>query len=187
MIKLDFQKDVAVDPDILDILWVKQPSLYMHYSEESARANDLVRRKKHELEVLDAKLDQKIRIRMEGEGKKTTEAGVKSMVIQDEERLKFLIEYNDAQYDADLYSSAVKAMEMKKVALQALVSLWAGSYFAGPSVPRNLGKEMRIQEEGTKKETDAVREAAGEKIVAEKSSEVIEPKRRERKNKEGMN
>lgn len=166
-----YQKDLMVDADMLDLLWVRQPHLFMKYSEASAEANDLVRKKKNDLEVMDAKLDQEIRISLEGEGKKITEGGVKALILADDRHNTALIEYNDALYRADLCSSAVKAVEQKKAALQALVQLCLSGYTAMPKVPRDIKSELRKFD---KKE---------EESMAEKKAEVQErASRRDRKN-----
>lgn len=172
MSTIDFQKDMKIDPETLDIDWIRHPAKYMHYSEESAKANDRVRRFKHDLEVIDARLDQEIRISMEGEGKKITEASIKNMTTADERHLKATLDYNDALHEADLYSAAVKAMDHKKTALQALVQLWAGSYFAGPKTPRDLRKEMNVQVEATQAQKADVQERAERRMRANKSEEV---------------
>lgn len=166
-----YQKDLYVDIDALDIIWVRHPSTFMRYSEASAEANDLVRKKKNDLEVIDAKLDQEIRISLEGEGKKITEGGVKALILADDRHNTALIEYNDALYRADLCSSAVRAMEHKKNSLQALVQLCLSGYSAMPKVPRDVKSELRKFD---KKE---------EETMAEKKAEVQErASRRDRKN-----
>jgi hypothetical protein len=166
-----YQKDLMVDADILDLLWLKQPQLHWKYSEASAEANDLVRKKKNDLEVLYARLDQEIRISLEGEGKKTTADSVKAAILCDERHIKAVIEYNDALYRADLCGSAVKAVEHKKSALQSMVQLCLSGYTAMPKVPRDIKSELRKFD---KKE---------EENMAEKKAEVQErASRRDRKN-----
>ena len=169
--KNDYQKDLMVDADMLDLLWVRQPHLFMKYSEASAEANDLVRKKKNDLEVIDAKIDQEIRISLEGEGKKITEGGVKALVLADDRHNTALIDYNDALHRSELCAAAVKAMEHKKSALQSLVQLCLSGYTAMPKVPRDIKSELRKFD---KKE---------EEVMAEKKAAVQErASRRDRKN-----
>jgi hypothetical protein len=173
----NYQKDLKIEVDALDIEWVRHPQKYMAYCEMSAQANDVVRRKKNDLEVIDAKIDKEIRESAEGSSSKLTADAIKNRIIADERHLTALMNYNDALYQAELLTSAVKAMDSKKVALQEAVRLWAGAYFAGPKVPRDLRKEVEkagtIEEDGLKKETEEVRERAAA--------------RRERKNKDEVN
>jgi len=170
--KNEYQKDLHVDSDILDILWVRQPHLYMKYSEAAAEANDVVRKKKNDLEVIDAKLDQEIRISLEGESKKITEGGVKALIMADDRHTKALIDYNDAIYQSELCQSAVKAMETKKHSLQALVQLCLSGYSAMPKVPRNVKEELK---KISKEE---------ELLVQEKKVEVQERASRRKRNEE---
>lgn len=152
---LNYQRDVKIEHDSLDLEWIRHPHKYMSYAEAAAKANDLVRKKKNDLEIIDAKIDKEVRESMEG---KITENAVKAKVIEDERHLKALIEYNDSLYQAELCASAVKAMEQKKAALQALVQLLSASYFAGPKVPRNLKEEVNIEEQGIEKVKGEARE-----------------------------
>jgi len=157
MSELNWQKDSQIEIDALDLEWVRHSHKYMLYSEAAARANDIVRQRKNDLEIVDAKLDQILRIEAEGTSKKLTADAIKASITANEEHIKALIAYNDALYQSDLCTSAVKAMDHKKAALQNLVQLWAGSYFAGPKQPRDLKKEIDIQQEGVQQEMDKVR------------------------------
>jgi hypothetical protein len=161
MSELNWQKDSQIEIDALDLEWVRHSHKYMLYSEAAARANDIVRKKKNDLEIVDAKLDQLLRIESEGSGKKLTADAIKALIITNDDHIKALVDYNDALYQADLCNSAVKAMDHKKSSLQNLVQLWAGSYFAGPKQPRDLKKEIDIQQEGVKAAIDEVREKIG--------------------------
>ena len=152
---LNYQRDVKIEQDALDLEWLKHPHRYMLYAEAAAKANDLVRKKKNDLEIIDAKIDKEVRESMEG---KVTENAVKAKVIEDDRHLKALIEYNDSLYQAELCASAVKAMDHKKAALQALVQLIAIGYTAAPKVPRNLKEEVNIEEQGIEKVKGEARE-----------------------------
>jgi len=164
MSELNYQRDLQIEVDALDLEWIRHSHKYMLYSEAAARANDIVRKRKNDLEITDAKLDQEIRVASEGEGKKMTADAIKAAILADDRHIKALIEYNDSLYQAELCTSAVKSMDHKKVALQSLVQLWAGSYFAGPKTPRNIKKEIDIEEEGFKKEKSEVQEKAVRRI-----------------------
>lgn len=164
MSELNYQRDLQIEIDALDLEWIRHSHKYMLYSEASARANDIVRKKKNDLEVTDAKLDQEIRIASEGEGKKMTADAIKATILADERHIKALIEYNDSLYQAELCASAVKAMDHKKTSLQNLVQLWAGSYYAGPKQPRDIKKELDMQQKGFEKEKSEVQEKAARRI-----------------------
>lgn len=133
----DYKKDLMIEPDALDIEWIEQPRLYMKWAEISAKAEDRVKLAKEALEVTDAKIDKEIR----SSGEKVTETQIKSKISLDERHQKALQDYNDALYKSNLYSSAVRAMEQRKNALENMVRLMIGQYFAGPKEPRELKKE----------------------------------------------
>lgn len=126
-----------IEPDALDIEWIEQPRLYMKWAEISAKAEDRVKLTKEALEVTDAKIDNEIR----SSGDKVTEVQIKAKISLDERHQKALQDYNDALYKSNLYSSAVRAMDHRKVALENMVRLMIGQYFAGPKDPRDLKKE----------------------------------------------
>lgn len=133
----DYKKDLMIEPDALDIEWIEQPRLYMKWAEISAKAEDRVKLTKEALEVTDAKIDNEIR----SSGDKVTEVQIKAKISLDERHQKALQDYNDALYKSNLYSSAVRAMDHRKVALENMVRLMIGQYFAGPKDPRDLKKE----------------------------------------------
>jgi hypothetical protein len=161
MSERNYQRDVQIEVNSLDLEWVRHPHKFMYYSETAAKANDIVRRMKNDLELIDAKLDKEFRESMEG---KVTEGAVKAKITEDERHLQALMNYNDSLYHAELCAAAVKAMEHKKVALQNLVQLLSASYFAGPKVPRDLKKEIKIEEEGIEKQKELAREAVAVRI-----------------------
>jgi hypothetical protein len=169
---LNYQKDVAIEINALDLEWIRHPSKYMHYAELSAKADDEVRRKKHNLEVTDAIIDKEIRVQSEGTKEKLTADAIKNKIISDSRHIEALMDYNDSLYQADICSSAVKAMDHKKNALQACVQLWAGSYFAGPKVPRDLKDISKIEEDGIEVEKNHVREMMKRRERKSKNEEV---------------
>ena len=143
----DYKKDLSIEPDALDIEWLEQPRLYMKWAEMSAKADDRAKLSKEALEVTDAKIDNEIR----SSGEKVTENQIKARIASDERHQKALQDYNDALYKSNLYSSAVKAMEHRKAALENMVRLMIGQYFAGPKDPRDLKREyIKAMEERDK-------------------------------------
>jgi len=164
MSELNFQRDTQIDPDYLDILWVRHPHLYMCYAEANAKANDIVRKKKNDLDLIDSKIDKELRELAEGTKEKLTVDAIKNKITSDTRHIEALMEYNDALYNSDICASAVKAMEHKKTALQALVQLFAAGYFAGPKVAHDLKKIMNIEEAGQAQEKDRVRENIGRRM-----------------------
>lgn len=137
---MDFDKDVSINPDALDIEWVQQAGLYMKYAESVADYDRIVRQKKESLDIVKATVDRELR---ESAEKKMTEAMVATAIPTDERYKAAYQEYSQALYDYSVAMGAVRAMDHKKQALENLVKLWQGGYFAGPREPRDLSDEMR--------------------------------------------
>ena len=143
---LDFDTDVGIDPDSLDIEWLRQATLYMRYATEAARRDAIVKRAKESLEVADAQIDREVR---RSADKRLTEAQVSAAVTLDARHQQAAEELTEALYQYNIVAAAVRAMDNKRSALENLVKLYAGSYFAGPREPRNLSEEYgkrRFQE-----------------------------------------
>jgi hypothetical protein len=132
-------QDLKVDPNALDIEWIRQPSLYYKYSTQAAEARKEMDASKIRLDVVLAQVQSKIRSNPDKYGlAKSTEAAIEAAVKQDPEVAKAQEDFLESKHNVALLESAVAALDQKKRALENLVSLHLGSYFAGPKVPREL-------------------------------------------------
>jgi hypothetical protein len=153
--ELNYEKDVSIDPQALDVEWVGQAALFMRYSEKLARARDAFDRAKELLDVTRAELAMDIRKNPAAYGiEKTTEGALnevitatlgigKTSTIRGTQSV--YQEANDAYIEiklqVELLTAVVKAMDQRKAALENLVRLHGQNYFAGPKEPRDLGME----------------------------------------------
>lgn len=141
----DYQADLQIDPEALDIEWMEQSQLFMKYADASAQARHDVDIAKEQLELAKSEADLDVRNNPEaytGSDKKPTESFITAIVTADatvREKQKAL---HAAKHTADILSLAVKAFEQRKSALENLVKLFGQSYFSGPIEPRNLGLEF---------------------------------------------
>ena len=135
----DYHEDLKIDTNNLDREWVDQAALFMKYSEAAAKARDNRDRTKDRLEVAKATADSDIRKYPAKYGlsvdKKPTEGAILSCVIGDANVMKLQDEYLTAQYEESLLSSAVRAMDQRKAALEGLVRLFGLSYWSRPNTP----------------------------------------------------
>lgn len=157
MADLNYERDVSIDPDALDVEWLRQPMNYLTYAQEAARLDSYVKSAKEAMEVMYAQLDRETRRLSE---KKLTEAQVEAAILIDEQYKQAQRTFNDALYDYNICIAAVKAMEHKRAALENLVKLYQGSYFAGPREPRNIGEEYSkkgFQQMGEERTRDHIR------------------------------
>lgn len=152
----DYQNDVKIDADALDIEWVRHPAKYMKWAERAAHADKNAKAKKEKLDLVYAKIDNELR---EVTEKKITEKMIESQIYLDERYKKASEEWREAIYDANVLQSAVRAMEQKKSALENLVKLWAGAYFSGPKSPRDIREEIDIKDKAESRNRERQREA----------------------------
>lgn len=156
----DYKDDVQIDIDSLDWEWLRQPSLYMKYAEKEAEKNKEVKQIKQQIEVRRAKLCRDI---LAANEKKPTDKVIESMIFEDAEYISLLDELNTANYEADILSSAVSALNQKKSALENLVKLWAGQYFAGPREPRDTANIPSIKDQALEAADKRQRQALNRK------------------------
>lgn len=139
---MNFEGDVSIDENALDIEWLKQPRLMLSYATEVAKCKRSVDLLKERLDVVSAELDKSIRENPDNYGlTKITEAVVQNNIKLQPEYERTYHELVDARYALEISLAAVRAIDQKKTALENLVRLYGQQYFAGPSVPRDLSAE----------------------------------------------
>lgn len=144
---LDYERDISIDPEALDVEWLSQPSLVLKYSQHSATMRKKLDEKKQELDIAKAEADKKIRTNPSKYGiEKITEGAVTAAILTEEDYREAYTEYLNAKYEADMASAAVSAFEHRKSALENLVRLFGQQYFAGPKMPHELGIEWEARE-----------------------------------------
>lgn len=148
--ELNYEQDVKIDEQALDIEWLEQAALFLKYARHAANMRKELDAAKENLDVIKAEADNYIRKNpAEFKIEKVTEAVVTSLILQDETVQKANKRFNDAKYELDMAQAAVSAMNQRKDALENLVKLHGQSYFAGPKVPRDLKWEREEKEKRT--------------------------------------
>ena len=59
---MNYEQDLAIDPDSLDTEWLEQPRLMLRYAKHASKMKMEVERAKERLDIIRAGLDKKIRI-----------------------------------------------------------------------------------------------------------------------------
>jgi len=145
MDKSQLEKDLTINPNLLDDEWVNFPSLVLNYSEQVVEAELALERVELKRDVLIAELDDAAR----NAGEKMTEARVKNWIIAqplyqqiEEERIK-------ARHELSLLKVAVKALDSKRKGLEKLVDLYLVNYYSEPkrSAVSEQFVESRVQAE----------------------------------------
>lgn len=150
---MNYEKDIYIDSEALDVEWLEQPRLMLNYSQHLAEQRKLLDESKQSLDVAKAEADKKIRTNPEKYGiEKITEAVVGNAILIEKGYQQAYTEYLEAKYETDMAQAAVSAFEQRKYALENLVKLFIAQYFAGPNVPRDLTKEWQKKQD--QKESD---------------------------------
>lgn len=155
----DYENEMRIDPDALDVEWLGHSSLTEKYGRLLADARFEVDVAKEDLDVVKAEVDGDIRenpLKYTGEDKKPTEAAISNLTtmhkrVRDAER-----RLAEAKRNAGYLQAAVNACDARKKALENLVHLLNQNYFAGPTEPRNLSGEATMREQARKKQRSRV-------------------------------
>ena len=168
MSERNYNDDVSINPDALDVEWTKQAQTFFKYAELTAKARDAMDRKKEKIDVLEATMGLKIRTNPASYGlEKITEGAVQSTILIDQNHIDAVAEWADLKYEYEVLIAAVRALDQKKSALENLVRLQGQNYFAGPSVPREIGKEW-VKETERAGARDKVKEKMNPQILGSK-------------------
>lgn len=156
MSTLNYEQDLSIDESALDLEWLGQASLMIRYTEASARARREVDRTKEKLSVKRAELDKKIRKNPDKyDIEKITESVISNTIIVQASYKLIQDELIDAQYEHQMASGAVQAVEQRKQALENMSKLLGLQYFAGPKTPRDLPHEVQ-QEQKTSRSNETI-------------------------------
>ncbi len=152
MENLHYEQDVSIDPNALDVEWVKQAELMGVYTKHAADMKKELDEAKERLDVGRARIEMDIRNNPAAyDLNKITEGAIQSTVILQEEHQKLVQAHTNSKYEYDIALAAVRAVDQKKTALENLVKLLGQSYFAGPQAPRDLSQEWIKERERKEK------------------------------------
>jgi hypothetical protein len=155
MKEFDYEADLEIDRNALDLEWIEQPRLFMKYAEESAKADNRVMEFAERLKVLRSELILEANEQGEdvlGEGVKATAVNCEAYYRNHKKYRQAKQEWIEASGEAGLLKAAVFAMGQRKTALENLARLHGQEYFAGPRTPRDLD----IESARWKKDRDAM-------------------------------
>jgi hypothetical protein len=144
---MNYEQDLKIDEDALDIEWLDQASLFMKYAKIAAEARRNLDEAKQALDIIKAEIDKDIREKPSEYGlEKVTDKAIDAIILNEKEYQVVWNKFLDMKYEADMASNAVVAMNQRKEALENLVKLHGQSYFAGPKLPRNLSEERDMKQ-----------------------------------------
>ena len=135
-----FHADQKLDPTQLDLAAALQGELFFYWAEQAVAARRMVDHTKLALELEENRLSLECRQDPESFGlTKATEAAITAAIKVNKEYQIASTALMDARHESNLLDAAVSAMEQRKRMIEVLITLHGQQYFAGPSVPRDLG------------------------------------------------
>lgn len=145
----NIEADKSIDPDSLDVEWVQQPNLMHWYSRELAQCDANLEHAEMVLDVTRAEVADRIRRTKteQSSGKeRITDKVVEAGVLMSQQFKTAMTGWLKAKEERDYAFAAVRAIDMKRSALENLVKLHGQNYFAGPREPRDLAGEVDRRE-----------------------------------------
>lgn len=134
-----FQKDIAIDPNALDVAAATQGETFFLWAEKMVVAKKAMDRAKMNLELVENSMALRIRRSPQQFGlDKVTEGAIAATVKSSNDYLEAVDALSKAKTEAQLLEVGVNALEQRKRMIEILVTLHGQQYFAGPSVPRDL-------------------------------------------------
>jgi hypothetical protein len=139
----NYDEDLRIDRDQLEIEWEKQPMIYFYWAQKEAEALEAKDRASQKLNIVQAEMDAKIRSNPSAYNlpEKTTETAIKYTLINTEQYLEAQNDLIEKNKTVRILSAAVKAFDHKKTGLSKLSELWLGGYW---STAGGAPKEMKV-------------------------------------------
>ncbi len=148
---MDYERDIKIDENALDLEWKDQAELFMKYALHLANTQKELDSFKQELDIMRAEIDKSIRENPEKYGiEKVTEGAIQSAILTDKGFIQANKDYLNVKFENDMAKNAVQAFNQRKEALENLVKLHGQQYFAGPKMPRDLSFEAEKREKQKK-------------------------------------
>ena len=153
---MDYENDIKIDENALDVEWLDQASLAMKYGRHWAECQQKFQRTEEKIKLVRSELIAEVNSNPEktlGEGIKPTGPNIESFYRNHIDHIKAKEDWVEAQYQLNVADIAKwEISHTRKIALENLVKLHGQNYFAGPSVPRDLGYEA--QQKHAQKKSD---------------------------------
>lgn len=159
--ELNYKQDVQIDINALDIEWLKQTELEQAYIEQASHLRKEARLAEEEVKTVRSELiSEANEDPQECCNKDKPNAGDIEAYYRTHKKYKQakqeFIEAQEAAQVADDMKNLIHFTRVK--ALENLVQLNGQGYFAGPSTPRNINRELERREEQKKEREEKKKE-----------------------------
>ena len=151
---MNYEKDIKIDPDSLDVEWLGQALLAMKYGRNYAESKKELANAVESIKVVRSELIKEANENPEGCcDKERPNAGDIEAYYRNHRRHKDAKEkIINLQYEMDMAEIAKNEVSFtRKTALENLVKLHGQQYFAGPKVPRDLSWEVKERQKRSDK------------------------------------
>jgi hypothetical protein len=114
--KRDYNEDLTIDKNALEIEWEKQAAIYFYWAEKEAEALEAKDKASQRLDIVQAEMDAKIRANPSqyGLGEKTTETAIKNILTNSKEYREAENELIEKNKIVRVLNAAVIAFDHKK-------------------------------------------------------------------------
>ena len=148
--KFDYENEVKISLDMLELNCQDNPELIMKYGKEKTKVAKDLRDKKESLSVLAAKLRRHI---IDKSDKKMTVSEVDAEIITDKDHANLVAEISNLEYDLDLLKECINAFRDRSNSLREERELLALGYWSGTS------KTNGVRANQVEQATDETRQA----------------------------
>ena len=146
MPELNYEQDIEIDAEALDVECLRQATLFYKYSKIEAEAKRV-----HGQAWEESKLVRSRLIKEGGADKSLSNAAkMEAFYRSHPDHIEAKQNLIEAEYELNMATAAVRAMQQRKYMLENLTRLALADYFARPSEPRDIRKEVESAEEKTK-------------------------------------
>ncbi len=146
---MGYKDDLKINKYELDEEWLKQPTLFINWAEEFVDAQADRDRKKEQLDLVRAELDNAIRSEPEKFGlAKVTEGAIQNIILTEGSYRDAQDKYLTAVKQAKILDVAKEAFDHKKKALENLTSLFLAGYFSSSEVIKGDVKDYLTEQKG---------------------------------------
>jgi hypothetical protein len=151
---MNYERDMNIDETALDVEWLEQADLALKYGKIWADRKKVLTEAEEKVKVIRAELIAEANADPEGccNKKSPNAADIEAYYRMSERHKKAKTAWIEAEYECNMAEIAKNEVSFtRKAALEQLVTLFMGNYFAGPKVPRNLIEERKEGQERDKR------------------------------------
>jgi hypothetical protein len=148
---INYERDMRIDENSLDVEWLNQAPLAMKYVRYYAKCRQRVTLAEEKIKVVRAELIKLANMNPDkylGPDVKPTAPNVEAFYRMHIRHKTAKDEWIEAQYELNMAEGAKSEISFtRKAALENMVVLHGQNYFAGPAMPRNLTEQRKAFDE----------------------------------------